>query len=1112
MNPNSNGSITTSTAGTTIQTFTPGSYVVTYIDPTVINVGVNVSGNWGGTLVGYFTPDYVNTISIPNSAFLNTFTGASGLPSGATGQYTLPVSGPGWLFIVATSFSSGTINLNLTVGSGMVGGTGNLPSQFNPQNFNFTAGPSQPYTNITTNGAVLGAPPCIAYGYAWLGWYKTIFNYRLFQSPKVQSGPTYFIAKSNTGNSVAPSDSYDGLDPLGFNLSAATLNGTTLTSTGSFTSYTWKSGDKIYLSAGTPGVGGTFTTGLYSIASKTDANNIVLSQSPVTGTTTAIAITSSTGPWLTIVKVKSSVAGLSAPANYLFNKGDRWDPTTDGLNRTIAVSTNGTTTVTITSPDPTDGFAAGQTVTINSVSYTVASVTLAQSSSPTGSNIVTAITMTATVPTFTGNMTVGATSASWSTLKTTHQIAAVGVWCKQSNVTFGSYGNGPKPSITAFVQIPGGNFSATSGTTNTQQTAVAANIGWLRETGNTDFMYRRMATSADVAAYPGSWAQIAGVLYVNARSGSTPQANQFEITFDCPTIALLPDSVDGCRIDGLSLSGYGCRYNSLLNGATPQNPATSGSTLYDVNGNADNQRAYTIQPWLKTNQGIVISNCDVFYSQNHNIGVLNNASGNGGYLTCINCRVGAVIQNDTPIVAYSSAGGHEIICESCEGVFGLVPYGYLPYVYAASGAMIDAHGGASTTTAIQIYRNCMVRSGPYQLSAIGGGTGFAPTFTDPANCRFWRVDCKVFAHDPGPYDTARQVLLTISATAGGDSTLTVSGAPSMIGLSGNTGGNSPTGSGTYALLSGSVTGQERIVIDQIASLSGNSIATLTCATHPANVGQTSCLWTLGSAQSKPIVGKLAQTAGLSAYDEIDFNSYYEVKVAGPSLTSSAASSGGSPASVAYTYAINTTYWTDWTYSEAGVSSNAKLFGLGGGSVTAPAYFDHCRFHVSGIHGNVSFSLGGVTNVNTPTNWTVQNCVLTTDGNYSPNSTYGTAGYIGLGLGNNQNGSGGLLSPLIQQNNAVGGWTDLSGTLTGYNTDPTLVEISGDTPVMHVPPSDSVLLSSTTPNIAVGSGAGGLGYVLQVDSGWNPRSTTAPCIGPFEPVQVGRALANPYVIQ
>lgn len=120
MRPNSNGSITTSTAGTSVNGLTPGSYVVASLDQSVYNVGLNIDGSWSATISGFFSPDFVNLIPISNSNFYNTLTGSAGIASGATGQFNLPVSGKGWLFVVATAYSSGPININLTLGSGSI--------------------------------------------------------------------------------------------------------------------------------------------------------------------------------------------------------------------------------------------------------------------------------------------------------------------------------------------------------------------------------------------------------------------------------------------------------------------------------------------------------------------------------------------------------------------------------------------------------------------------------------------------------------------------------------------------------------------------------------------------------------------------------------------------------------------------------------------------------------------------------------------------------------------------------------------------------------------------------------------------------------------------------
>ena len=103
----------------------------------------------------------------------------------------------------------------------------------------------------------------------------------------------YFVKTQAIPGHATPSDANDGLDVFGFNLATATTSGTTLTKTAAFANYTWYEGDEIYLTGGT-GV----TPGLYEIASRTDDDNVELTESPGN----ASDATSSTGPFITVNK------------------------------------------------------------------------------------------------------------------------------------------------------------------------------------------------------------------------------------------------------------------------------------------------------------------------------------------------------------------------------------------------------------------------------------------------------------------------------------------------------------------------------------------------------------------------------------------------------------------------------------------------------------------------------------------------------------------------------------------------------------------------------------------------------------------------------------------
>jgi len=59
---------------------------------------------------------------------------------------------------------------------------------------------------------------------------------------------------------ATPSDSNDGKDPFGFNLSAATWTASSkvLVKAGAFSSYSWVSGDPIWISSATAGTDGWY--------------------------------------------------------------------------------------------------------------------------------------------------------------------------------------------------------------------------------------------------------------------------------------------------------------------------------------------------------------------------------------------------------------------------------------------------------------------------------------------------------------------------------------------------------------------------------------------------------------------------------------------------------------------------------------------------------------------------------------------------------------------------------------------------------------------------------------------------------------------------------------
>lgn len=103
----------------------------------------------------------------------------------------------------------------------------------------------------------------------------------------------------------APNDANDGHDPIGFNLSGATYDHTGnaegerhLSSVGAFASYTWVSGDWVWLED--TGGEDDILTGSYEIAEKVDDDAILLVDNDGLTNDSGADVDSSDGPWLTL--------------------------------------------------------------------------------------------------------------------------------------------------------------------------------------------------------------------------------------------------------------------------------------------------------------------------------------------------------------------------------------------------------------------------------------------------------------------------------------------------------------------------------------------------------------------------------------------------------------------------------------------------------------------------------------------------------------------------------------------------------------------------------------------------------------------------------------------
>jgi len=116
------------------------------------------------------------------------------------------------------------------------------------------------------------------------------------------SNTVYFSATAARGGGSTPVDTNDGRDRWGWSGTFAFTTSTkTLNLASAWTTYTFTAGDQIYIAGGT-GV----TAGLYTIASKTDASNIVLTED--IGGTDPADVTTSNGAFITLDKATKALA------------------------------------------------------------------------------------------------------------------------------------------------------------------------------------------------------------------------------------------------------------------------------------------------------------------------------------------------------------------------------------------------------------------------------------------------------------------------------------------------------------------------------------------------------------------------------------------------------------------------------------------------------------------------------------------------------------------------------------------------------------------------------------------------------------------------------------
>ena len=111
---NTNGASQTPTLNSFVYIDVPssGSQVVSICIP---------SGTWVGTLQASMSMGSSTRVTIPSWQVVNSGVGfPTGIPSGATGLWSVNVRGPGRFYIIASSWSSGSIAPALRVGAGSI--------------------------------------------------------------------------------------------------------------------------------------------------------------------------------------------------------------------------------------------------------------------------------------------------------------------------------------------------------------------------------------------------------------------------------------------------------------------------------------------------------------------------------------------------------------------------------------------------------------------------------------------------------------------------------------------------------------------------------------------------------------------------------------------------------------------------------------------------------------------------------------------------------------------------------------------------------------------------------------------------------------------------------
>jgi len=327
------------------------------------------------------------------------------------------------------------------------------------------------------------------------------------------------------------------------------------------------------------------------------------------------------------------------------------------------------------------------------------------------------------------------------------------------------------PIITGFqATISSGSWSTDATYTNSYKATVtnlsAANsVAWVRQYLNTsaDYVYKRMTNEAGVDGAPGSFYYDAAgqLLWIRPFVGDTvpTSAVAAPIEYVREYASLAPagiaiSNVDGVRIHGIRVDGFGCSFNGT----------------YSHPGG--------IVPTIDGTNACVVSSCESYYGNQH-IFIGADTGSAGGFVSWVNCKGGlGYFHQSSPdrhfqdvyFPKFSTVGGAEGICHNC-----IADGGRLPFVSkndaTNQGAACRVHtsGSAGQHFSLMICYGLRVPASQWQVMSVGNfanppnwitgdldtsgaGPDTGVTANDIANCRGFYVNTRFGLRKPTALD------------------------------------------------------------------------------------------------------------------------------------------------------------------------------------------------------------------------------------------------------------------------------------------------------------------------------------------------------------------------